>query len=92
MARTVLPAELLARLHTEGRMAASRSRFVDPNAVADVRKLLAERGEEWAASVLMRDIARRSIACPQLPWLDPGELETLVLADKAEFEHVIAGL
>lgn len=86
--RTTLTPEKLAELATRGRAEAARSRFVDPCAVAQSKKLLRERGEEWAASVLMRDLSRRSLLFGHLPWLEDGELETLILADRAEWEQL----
>ncbi|MFG1683538.1 hypothetical protein ACGFNP_25440 [Nonomuraea sp. NPDC049269] len=84
--RTTLTPEKLAELAAQGRAEAARSPFVDPCAAVQSKKLLRERGEEWAASVLMRDLSRRSIALPHLPWLEDGEIETLILADRAEWE------
>lgn len=86
--RTTLSPERLAELAAEGQAQAARSRFVDPCAAAASKKLLRERGEEWAASVLMRDLSRRSLALPHLPWLEDGEMETLILADRAEWEQI----
>lgn len=85
--RTTLPPERLAALAAQGRAEAARSQFVDPCAAAQSKQLLRERGEEWAASVLMRDLSRRSLLLSHLPWLEDGELETLILADRAEWEQ-----
>lgn len=83
--RTTLTPE---RLAAQGAAEAARSCFVDPCAVAASKKLLRERGEEWAASVLMRDISRRSPGAPAYPWLEDGEMETLVLAARAEWDQL----
>lgn len=86
--KTTLTPEHLATLHAQGREEAGRSPFVDPCAAAKSKKLLQERGESWAASVLMRDLSRRSLAFPYLPWLEDGEMETLILADRAEWDQL----
>ncbi|SEU46518.1 hypothetical protein [Nonomuraea wenchangensis] len=88
--RTTLSPEKLAELAAEGKAEAARSPFVNPDAVAASKKILRERGEVWAASVLMRDLSRRSLALPQYPWLEDGELETLILADRAEWDQLAA--
>lgn len=87
--RTFLTPERLAELAAEGRAQAARSRFVDPDVVAECKKVLRERGEIWAASVLMRDISRRSLL-GGWPWLEDGEMETLILANRAEWELLAA--
>jgi hypothetical protein len=84
--KTTLTPETLAALHAEGRAQAACSRFVDPVAVSRCRRVLTQRGEEWAASVLLRDISRRSPLRASLPYLDTGEPEILVLADAAEWK------
>ncbi|RSN12839.1 hypothetical protein DMB42_11720 [Nonomuraea sp. WAC 01424] len=86
--RTTLTPEKLAELAAQGRAEAAKSRFVDPCAAAKSKKLLCERGEEWAASVLMRDLSRRSLR-GGWPWLEDGELETLILADSAEWDLLV---
>jgi hypothetical protein len=83
--RTTLPPERLAELAAQGRAQAARSPFVNPHTVANATKLLRERGEAWASSVLMRPLERRALIGPQYPWLEEGEMETLVLADAAEW-------
>jgi hypothetical protein len=88
MSRTTLSPEKLAELAAEGRAEAAKSRFVDPEVVAASKKVLRERGEVWAASVLMRDLSRRSLGVPALPFFYDGELETLILADRAEWEQL----
>ncbi|MEV0619565.1 hypothetical protein AB0I81_40045 [Nonomuraea sp. NPDC050404] len=85
--RTTLTPETLAELATQGRAEAARSPFVDPCAAAKSKQLLRERGEEWAASVLMRDLSRRSLR-GGWPWLETGELEALILADRAEWQQL----
>ncbi len=40
---------------------------------------------DWAASVLLRRLDRRSRIDPRFPWLEDGEEEILVLADEAEW-------
>ncbi|MFG1976944.1 hypothetical protein ACGFJC_47095 [Nonomuraea fuscirosea] len=82
--RTTLSPERLAELAAEGRAKAGRSPFVDPGDVAACKRLLIQRGEGWAASVLMRDLSRRS-AIGVWPWFQDGEMETLLLAADAEW-------
>ncbi|MDP9870394.1 MULTISPECIES: hypothetical protein [Streptosporangium] len=88
--RTCLTPDQLASLAAQGFAESQRSRFVDPDAVAKSKRILCERGEEWAASVLMRDLSRRSLLLPHLPYLENGELETLILADRAEWDQLAA--
>lgn len=84
---TNIAPERLAQLHAEGRaQALAAGKFIDPHTVAAAERVLNVRGERWAASVLLRDLSRRSRLLPQRPWLENGELETLVLADRAEWE------
>ncbi|MFI6594942.1 hypothetical protein ACIBHX_01770 [Nonomuraea sp. NPDC050536] len=90
--RTTLSPEQLADLAVQGQAEAAKSRFVDPCAVVASKKILRERGEEWAASVLMRDLSRRSLLFGHLPWLEDGEMETLILADRAEWEQIVNSL
>lgn len=92
-ARTTLTPETLATLSAQGRAeAAQNGRFVDPCTVAQATRLLRERGETWAASVLMRPnlSARRSLIAPAFPWFEDGELETLILAHQAEWDQLRA--
>lgn len=91
--RTTFAPETLANLAAQGRTEAGRSPFVDPCVVATSKRILRDRGEEWAASVLMRPnlSARRSVACPEFPWFEDGEMEALVLADRAEWEQFEQG-
>lgn len=84
--KTFLTPERLAVLHGEGRAQAAGSPFVDPYAVYQLEVLLRERGEEWVASVLLRDLSCRSIGRPSYPWLHDGEMETLILANRSEIE------
>lgn len=86
--KTTLTPEHLATLHAQGREEAGRSPFVNPDAVAKAKRIIQERGESWAASVLMRDLSRRSQALPRFPWLEAGEMETLALADRAEWDQL----
>jgi hypothetical protein len=88
--RTSLPPEKLAALHAEGHT--KTSRFVNPHTVARCERILRERGEEWAQSVLLRRFDRRSRISPASPWLNSGEDEILVLADDAEWAQLTAGL
>lgn len=84
--RTFLSPERLAELAAQGREEASRSPFVNPFITARATRLLAERGERWARSVLNRDLSRRALYPNTVPWFETGELETLVLADQAEMK------
>lgn len=87
MARTLLSPERLAQLHAEGRERAGR--FVNPCTISQLRRVLTQRGEPWAASVLLRPINRRSRCDARLPWLEAGEEEILVLADAAETAELL---
>lgn len=82
MTKTDIPEPRLVELRARGH--ANISRFVDPHAVARCSKVLDQRGEEWAASVLGRDISRRSIAVPNRPYLKDGELWAINAADVLE--------
>ncbi|MEU7631669.1 hypothetical protein AB0C34_17025 [Nocardia sp. NPDC049220] len=84
MHTTTLTPEALAELRTLGWHQANMSPYVNPTVAAQVKRVLAERGEPWAASVLGRDLSRRSIFQRCYPWFECGEIETLVLADHAE--------
>jgi hypothetical protein len=90
--KTTLAPETLAALAAQGRAEAALNRFVDPCGVRQAMRLLRERGEDWAASVLMRPnlSARRSLIAPAFPWLEDGELETLILAHQAEWDQLVA--
>lgn len=87
---TSLEDSVLIELAEGGRAEAARSPFVDPCAVRRGELLIRDFGEEWASSVLRRDISRRSIVRPDLPYLHPGELETLLLAERREFDEIVA--
>lgn len=82
MGRTRVPESRPVELRAAGKAASGR--FVDPAVIMLCTRVLDQRGEEWAASVLGRDISRRSIACPTRPWLKGGEEYTLVEADAEE--------
>lgn len=89
-AATTLPETRLVELRAQGQ--ARRPRFVDPVLLDSCMRVLDRRGEQWAASVLGRDISRRSIAVRDRPFLHGGEDYTLVLADRAEDDLVLATL
>lgn len=89
MTTTQIPEPTLVELRARGH--ANISRFVDPHAVARCSKVLDRRGEGWAASVLGRDISRRSIGVPNRPYLNDGELWALNAADAAE-DRIALGL
>lgn len=78
--------ELRARGTQSGR------RFVDPAVVHYCSRVLEARGEQWAAAVLGRDLTRRSVAVPNMPYLRFGEEYTLVLADAEEDAVALEGL
>jgi hypothetical protein len=84
MTETQIAPARLAELRAEGR--AKVGRFVDPAVLLRCRKVLARRGETWAAEVLGRDLTRRSLLVPGLPYLVDGEEHTLVDADREEYE------
>jgi len=91
--RTGLPPEVLAQLHTQCQTPpGTPARFVNPHDVARVEKLIRERGEQWAASIVLRDLGRRSVLRPDLPWLTHDELALLLAAEQAEFDHLTTGL
>jgi hypothetical protein len=88
---TAIEPARLVELRTEGQ--AKASQFVDPHVLHNMTAVLAKRGETWAAAILGRDISRRSLAIPAMPWLRNGEEYTLVAADveedKARFDQII---
>ena len=87
--KTTLSPEELAKILAEGRaLADAGGRFVNPDTVYASIKVIRERGEEWAASVLMRELTRRSLSRPDLPWLEHGEMEALILANEAEWQRL----
>jgi hypothetical protein len=75
---------LLAVLRRNAMTIRSKSPFENPDVMAWMRDALEQRGEAWAASVLGRNLERRSLITPSVPWLEPGEAELLVLAHAAE--------
>ena len=79
---TTLTAEALIEVHAEGVFMRGTSPFEDPHTMNAYREVLGRRGEDWASSVLCRDLTRRSLTWG--PWLEHGEPEILVLADKRE--------
>jgi hypothetical protein len=81
---TLIAPQRLVELRVEGRGKASR--FVDPVVLMKCRKVLARRGEAWAAEILGRSLARRSQLVVGLPYLMDGEEYTLVAADREESE------
>ena len=88
MMPTILPEPLLTAIHAEAAAMAALSPYVDPDVMAEAVRVIAFRGEPWVASVLGRDLTRRSVLFPHLPWLDDGEAETLCLADRAERRYL----
>ncbi|MDV6979637.1 hypothetical protein [Mycobacterium intracellulare] len=88
--KTTLSPEKLAQLHAEGN--AKVGPFVNPYTIAKCKELLRDRGRDWAASVLLRDLSRNSAINPRFPWLNSGEEEILVLADLAEWDQLAAGM
>lgn len=82
MSETTLSAARLVEIHAEGVMLRGTSPFEDPFTMNRYREVLIRRGEEWASSVLCRPLERRSLTWG--PWLEKGEPEILVLADKEE--------
>lgn len=80
--RTTLDPVALVQVHAEGIAQRGGSAFEDPRVINQYVRVLTHRGEDWAASVLGRNLMRRSLTWG--PWLEPGEPEILVLADRAE--------
>lgn len=95
MAPTRLSEQQLVRLREIGYWKQIGERFVDPYVINQCDRVLERRGEVWAASVLGRDLSRRSMLVRNRPYLTGGEPYTLVLASRAEdgadFAAVIAG-
>ena len=82
---TGIAEDRLIELRCEGQVAErENNRFVDPRIVRQCEGALDRRDESWAASVLGRDIARRSVGVPHRPYLLPGEDRVLVIADGEE--------
>lgn len=86
--KTVISERKLMELRVLG--SESNRRFVDPAVLRHCATVLTARGEQWAASVLGRDITRRSLIVSGMPFLRSGEEYTLVLAD-AEEDRVVLG-
>jgi hypothetical protein len=87
---TQLPEPQLVELRAEGQ---SRwSQFVDSMVLQRCSQVLDRRGECWAASVLGRDISRRSMAVSNRPFLNAGEEYALVAADRAEDNLILDSL
>lgn len=87
---TTLPETRLVELRADGLL--HRSAFPDPSVLHDCLRVLDRRGEKWAASVLGRDVSRRSVAVPGRPFLRDGEPYTLVAADRAEDDLILSSL
>lgn len=92
---TAIPEARLVELRRAGIQADhAGGGFVDPAVLAHCETVLDRRGEQWAASVLGRDISQRSPS-PYLrhrPYLSTGEDRTLVAADAEEDRIGIAHL
>lgn len=87
---TSLSQTQLVALRRDGHEAAlTGGVFVDPHVISQCEQVLDRRGEDWAASVLGRDISRRSLAVAHRPFLNAGEDHTLVAADRAEDQVAI---
>lgn len=82
MSETTLSAEQLIQAHVEGMAMRGDGPFEDPAAMNRYCEVLTRRGEQWASSVLARDLSRRSLTWG--PWLNCGEPEILIAADRAE--------
>ncbi|MDN5758637.1 MAG: hypothetical protein L0H59_08905 [Tomitella sp.] len=90
---TALQPQQLTALRERGHaMSAASGPFVDPRSAYRVRRILADRGEEWAAAVLSRKLTARSRVDAGVPWLREGELETLDEADRAEDDAALDGI
>ena len=90
---TSISEERLAELRRHGQDAnRAGGGFVDPSVLRRCQEALDRRGEEWAAAVLGRDIARRSPTVVHRPYLLAGEDHTLVAADGEEDRLSIAHL
>ena len=90
--KTNLTEAKLVELRIAGVSYAMRQSFIDPYTVAQCSKVLDRRGEQWAASVLGRDISGRSIAASSRPYLTAGEPYTLCAADRTEDNLILAEL
>lgn len=87
---TQLPEPTLVELRAQAQL--RRSQFVDPTVLHTCSQVLDRRGEDWAASVLGRDLTRRSVAVGNRPFLNAGEEYALVEADRAEDTLVLNSL
>lgn len=91
--RTQIDPARLRELREQGFEEAKSGRpFVNPHAAAKSKDVMRRRGEEWASSVCGRVFDRRSIWYPTLPWLNEGEMETLILADAEEDRAAFADI
>ena len=83
----------LVELRQQGKSASQAiGGFVDPRVLNRCEEVLDRRGEEWAATVLGRDISRRSLTVRHRPYLHTGEDHILVAADAEEDRIAIAHL
>lgn len=83
----------LVTLRRNGKQAAERDNpFVNPVIISQCAQVLDVRGEAWAATVLGRDLTRRSVGVPHRPYLLPGEPHTLLAADQEEDRLTVAHL
>lgn len=81
-----IPADRLVLIHAEGIAERGTSPFENPATVNLGRQVLARRGEVWAQQVLGRTFDRRSLINRSVPWLEPGDMEILVMADREDTE------
>lgn len=90
---TRISEERLVELRRRGQDAdRAGGRFVDPFVLRRCQDVLDQRGEEWAAAILGRDITRRSPTVAHRPYLLAGEDHILVAADAEEDRMSIAHL
>lgn len=89
MPRTNIPEPRLRELREAGRIVAAKEAFPDPTMISACCRVLDERGEEWAASVLGRDISARSRLVVTRPALGSGEDYALVAADTDEDAYAL---
>lgn len=82
--QTKIPEPRLVQMRQAAGTAGRTSKFVDPHAVYACLAVIQRRGEEWARSVLGRDLARRSLADARWPYLLTGEEHVIVAADVEE--------
>ncbi len=88
--RTILDVDQLAALKVHAGDVAREFSFVDPRALSQCDRVLRERGEVWAASVVGRILTKRSRVHPSWPWLFTYEMYMLILADEAEFDAIVS--